>query len=515
MNTPDPEEKAPRAVVNFSDAEGIGLFDILDTWWRQRVKIVLLTAAGLVLMAGALAVIYPLRPSQQQSSVVFRVLFKGAEKGLYPNGMPFTPSDVVATPVLEEVYRRNQMDKFSKFDDFKAAFAVININPAIERLRREYAGQLDNQKLTQVERQKLETEYDNRMKALQNGEFTLVLQQNGSLSTLPATVAGKIIEDILSVWVDQSRTRGVYKFDLSIFSTNILDEITGSTSDYTIQLDRIRLTINRVLANLDLLETIPGARLVRVGDKQVSLGELQAALHDDQAFELREITSIIFSFGLFREPVFTEAYLKEQLFRLDLQRKEILSRNDGMQEVLANYSTGRSGTASATPTSSTGNQGGSGLMPQLSDGFLDRIITMSGQGADTQFRQEISRQIIQNEKDMYAIESDRQVYQRSLDALARGNVATTISGTNVKNVVDEKVAALIAKLRGSLQNVALLHTELSSRNLQPSQVYTIVVPLQQERVSTLSMHSLVVILGLIWCTYIGAVMLFLARKVLE
>jgi len=465
-------------------------------------------------VAGLLAVIYPLRPSTQQTTVVFRLLFKGAELGLYPNGMPFTPSDVVATPVLEEVYRRDQLEKFAKFDDFKTAFAVININPAIDKLRREFDGELDDKKLTPVERQKVETEYDNRMKALQTGEFTLVFQQNGALSSWPATLAGKVIEDILSVYAEQSQARGVYKFDLSIYSPNILDDIASSGSDYTVLLDRLRLAIERILGNLDLLSATPGARLVRVGDKQVSLGEIYAGLQDNLAFELREITSIIYSFGLFREPVFTEAYLKEQLFRLELDRKELLARNDGMQQVLENYSAGRAGVIGGGASSAgAGTPTTAGLMPQLSDGFLDRIIAMSGQGADTLFRQDISRQIIDNEKKMYELESNRQIYQRSLDALLKGPPAAA-NGEDVKKVVDERVAALIARLRVAMQNVQLLHAELSNRNLQPSLVYTIVVPLQQERVSPLSMRSLGVIFGLTWCAYVCGLLVFFARKFL-
>ncbi len=486
--------------------ENAGLGLMLTVWWRNRLRIVLHGLAAASVAVAVLAVVYVLRPTQEQSTVVFRLLFKGVEKNQYPNGMQFTPSDIVATPVLTEVFRRNHLEKFGEFDDFKSAFAVINRNPAIERLRRQYAPLLEDRRLTPVDRQKLEADYDNKMKAIQNGEFTLVLQREGSIAKWPATLAGKILEDVLSVWAEQSKSRGVFKFDLSIYSENLLTEITNSSSDYTLLLDRLRLAITRITGNLQELGEIPGARLVRVGEHKVSLGELQANLRDNLNFDLREANSIIFSFGLFREPVLTEAYLKEQLFRLDIERKELQARNEGMQRTVAEYAASRSGGNQAGGSTSGAN---AGLMPQLSDGFLDRILDLSGQNTDIVFRQDISRQVIANEKEMYALDTERQLYQRSLDALQKGG---TVSGVNGKQIVDERINNLITRLRVTLQNVALLHEELSTRNLQPSLVYTLVEPLQQERVSPVRMVMVGLLLAMVCCAYLGLVMVSLVRK---
>ena len=212
--------------------DGLDLGSLISVWWRQRVRISLHALAVLSVAVAVLGVVYTVLPHQQQSTVVFRLLFKGAEKGLYPNGTQFTPSDVVTTAVLEEVYQRNGLEKFCKFEDFKSAVVVINRNPDIQRLQREYAPKLEDRKLLVVERQKLEAEYDNRMQAIRNGEFTLMLQQDGALLKWPGTLAGKVIEDVLIVWLDQSRSRGVFKFDFNIYSTNLLQEITETNSDY-------------------------------------------------------------------------------------------------------------------------------------------------------------------------------------------------------------------------------------------------------------------------------------------
>ena len=488
--------------------DGLDLGSLISVWWRQRVRISLHALAVLSVAVAVLGVVYTVLPHQQQSTVVFRLLFKGAEKGLYPNGTQFTPSDVVTTAVLEEVYQRNGLEKFCKFEDFKSAVVVINRNPDIQRLQREYAPKLEDRKLLVVERQKLEAEYYNRMQAIRNGEFTLMLQQDGALLKWPGTLAGKVIEDVLIVWLDQSRSRGVFKFDFNVYSANLLQEITETNSDYILLLDRLRITISRVLGNLQSLGQIPGSQLVRVGDKQVSLGELEANLRDNLRFDMREINSMIYSFGLFREPVLTKAYLNEQLFRLEIEREELQSRNKGMQQVVVDYSAGRTGGQTSTSGSNTGST--SGLMPQLSDGFLDRILDLSGQSTDIFFRQDISRQIIGNEKGMFELESERQLYQRSLDALQKGGAFA--SPVNIKVVVDTRIANLMGRLKSTLENISLLHVVLSTRNLQPSLAYTIVEPLQQERVSLMSLKVIGAELFLGICAYMGLVMVSLARK---
>jgi hypothetical protein len=421
--------------------------------------------------------------------------------------MRFTPADIVSTPVLEEVYRRDQLEKFLPFDQFKNAFAVINRNPALERLRREYEGILDDRKLTPVVRQKVEDEFESKSGAIQNGEFTLVAMNSAHAAEGPADLAGKVMEDILTVWADQSRSRGVFLFDFGIYSDNILDELALSTSDYTILMDRIGLTIKRVLGNLDELTSIPGAQLVRVGDRQISTVEIAAALHDDMDFDLKEIGSLINTFSLFRDKFISESYLREQIFRLDLATRELQSRNEGIQRILENYSAlGRSG-AQGGDSHSGPAAAGSIVSPQLSDTFLDRMMTLSGQNTDVTFRQSLSRQMIDNQTKMVDISTERQLYQRSVDSLEKGS-SSVANSKEAAVVVDRKIAELLQRIRNAVKNVGLLHKELSQQSLQPSRIYAVVQPLQQQRLSPISMRIVVLTVAFACVVYFGTILLW-------
>ena len=99
-----------------SEDGGLELGSLIATWWRKRVQLLLLAGAGGIVSFAILAAVFVMRPTTQESTVVFRLLFKGAEKGYYPNGMRFTPADIISTPVLEEVYRRDHLEKFLPFE---------------------------------------------------------------------------------------------------------------------------------------------------------------------------------------------------------------------------------------------------------------------------------------------------------------------------------------------------------------------------------------------------------------
>lgn len=514
QDSAEPDSHNRPSASHDSPSEGPGLLEIIGAWWRARTRIMLLGLAGVVIAAGVVSAVYLARPSQQEATVTVRLLFKGVQDGQYPNGMRFTPADIVATPVLEEVYRNNRLEKFVKFDDFKNAFAVINTNPALDRLRREYRDQLDARNLSAVDRSKLEDDFAAKVKALQNGEFTLVALLGGRFSSWPASLTGKIMDDILSVWVEQSRTRGVFKFDLNIYSDNILSDLSVPKGDYLVFLDRLRVTINRILANLDDLAAIPGANLLRVGEKQMSLQEMQVALQDDLRFKLDAIEAPVYAMGMYGNRSLAEAYLHEQIFRLQLETQEDKSSADAVAQALAGYNASRPGASAVEGAAAGGSaaMGGGTLIPQISESFLDRVLSLSSQNADVAFRQRLVQQSIDIQQSLGKVQSEQERYTRMLQLLAKSEAMTDSQGTDVEKWVEQQVAALLSNLADTIKYVQLLHEEVSQQNLQPSTVFTVVVPLSQDRVSVVSMTRIGLIVAMAFCVYLGSVLVIVAWR---
>ena len=496
----------------------IGVLALFGLWWRERMRIVLLALAGLIVAAGVILAARLLRPTQPMSALTLRLLFNGVERGEYPNGIRFTPADIVATPVLDEVYRRDQLQKFAKFDDFKNAWAVINNNPAIEQLNREYEGQLNARNLDPVARDRLENDYSARVNAMENGEYLLVALRGGPISSWPADLTGKVMNDILAVWADQSRSRGVFKFDLNVFSDNILSDLTSGRDDYLFVLDRVRIAINRIQHNLDELASIRGARLVRVGEKQLSLGDLQAALADDLQFKIGVIQGVIYNYGLYRNRTFVDSYIDNQLFHLDLETKSGRDRIKTVEDSLALYSASRPGgkgltdeEASGGATGATAGLGSGTMIPQLGESFINRVIEMSSKNSDGVFRQKLYNQAIEMGRDTSVIERERQIYNRMSQAI-KDSAENRPQREEMKGWVERQMTGLLTSLKSDLQNLQLLHAEISRQDLEPATIYMIVTPAIEGHLSVIGLTKIGVIAVAAWLVYLGALLVIVAWR---
>ena len=498
-----------------SSPSAIGIFDVFALWWRARACLFVHALLAAVVGAGLLLVVYLGASSQQAVTMGVRLRFNGVERGQYPNGMPFSPQDLVSTSVLQKVYDRNDLGTFIKFEDFKDAFSVLETNVAIERLRRDFDSKLNDKKLTAVERNRVEEEFQGKIRALRNGDFRLVGLLGGRFKTWKPELAGKVLNDIMETWVEESRGRGVFKFDINVFSDNILSDIKQGQDDYLVQIDRLRVTIKRIISNLDRLESVPGSNLVRVGEHNVSLGELRVFLQDDMKFKLGMIQSAIYAFGFYRNRTLSEAYIQDQLFNLQLDRQANAGKIKVVDDALSNYSSNnRAGAGSGgSNQASTGISAGT-MIPQLGESFLDRVIDLSTQKADVEYRQNLTTQNIAVGQEMVDIDKERQLYERMLKTLDEVNEETA-KRAEMLAWVQSQIDELILGLNRTLVNLQLMHAEVSRRALQPSQIYTVAEPFRTTKISMIGTVKLIAVVGFLGCLYMGLVLVIMAKDLLK
>ena len=101
--------------------------------------------------------------------------------------------------------------------------------------------------------------------------------------------------------------------------------------------------ISRVIDNIQSLEEIPGARLIRVGERKLSLGELEVALQDNLRFKIGVLHTAVSTFGLYRNRALAESYVEDQLFSLDLDNKAGQGQVKVIGDALTTYAANRRG----------------------------------------------------------------------------------------------------------------------------------------------------------------------------
>ena len=72
------------------DQDEISIKDLVLSLWRARARIIVLSLAAVVLICGVAAAVYLFQEKQNVAKVEFKLLFEGADKGEYPNGMSFS-----------------------------------------------------------------------------------------------------------------------------------------------------------------------------------------------------------------------------------------------------------------------------------------------------------------------------------------------------------------------------------------------------------------------------------------
>ncbi len=491
--------------VSASDSSGLPL--LVRAWWQNRLKLVGVALGTLAVGALILVSVHFLSPGHREATLTFRLLFKGVEQGQYPNGMRFTPADIIAEPVLREVYQRKQSGLGGRsFDDFRTAFGVVPHNPALADFRRDFKPRLAAGGLSSVQRASLEDEYVSRRRALENVEYTLVMRLDGTVED-----AGSLLEEVLAVWGEQSRSLGVFKFNRNVYSPNLLASLSSYDEDYLMLLDRLRITTDRILTNMEELGTIPGAALVRAGERGVSLGELELLMRDEVRYRMSLIEAQVYELGLYRSQVLSATYVSEQLVRLEREATEISSRAGAVERALATYSASRSrmgdGVAGAMDSGSGGN-----LMPQISEGFLDRVLGMANPEADIAFRQSLSRQVADFGRALANLESERRIYTRSQENLSKMESVSERARDRMDAAVERDIAQLIESLKRSLTELGLLHEEISRRDLEPDRIHSVIRPTSLRAVATTSPTRLGVVLFGTFAVVLGGTLVNLGWK---
>ena len=281
--------------------DSISLAPLVDTIRRYRVVIVTGVAARLVIALIVALFLNLYLPSERFGTFSFRVQMDGAANGQYPNGAEFSPNDIVATPVLTQVFESNEIGQYGTFAEFAVAFLIENWSFGRDVLARRLRSQIVRQQaLCRSIAKRLEEEFRRKLSALDLPEYRLSFRQSGAMK-LPSNVISKVLEDTVSTWARQADERkGALRYNLPVLSTTILDRDAIAREDYIIGIDILRgkaiKTLDAIGKPEDLrptpdlqspsgakkpsrltLWTLPGANSIRFGTEQADSRRGQSA----------------------------------------------------------------------------------------------------------------------------------------------------------------------------------------------------------------------------------------------
>lgn len=412
--------------------------------------------------------IFLLAPSQRVSTLSFRLEFDGAERGTYPNGTRFSSAEIISKPVLLRVFKQNDLERFTSFEKFSSSVVVLESNDAREALSRDYQARLSDPKLTPIDRERIQREYELKLASLSKSEYAIHFLDSRRSSSIPTVMAKKILHDILREWADlASRDQHVLEYRVAVLSPDVLSTTPLEQSNPIVATEVLRSRIQRVIFNIDDLRVLPSAELIR-SKSGLSLLDIRIQLDDIVRFRLEPLTRHMAMANL-DDRLDTIQFLETQL-AVDQRHLDAQERiREAARNAMAMYMNGETGpgdegSAAAGDLPRPRNVVGSEtVMPQLSDSFIERLIQLTSSSTDHEYRQKLTERY--REAAVSVVPIQRAVgYDKSvLELLSRSRGGNNIT----REAVDRQIDATRAEARQLVQTIHEIYHKISA-NLNPS-----------------------------------------------
>jgi hypothetical protein len=475
--------------------EEISLKPYFETLWGYRRVIAAAVGGAITLYLVGILLVFLVAPAERLGTIRFRLLFEGAEKGEYPNGTLFSASEIVAGPVLTEVYKANDLQRFGKYEDFKDSVFVLQANLDLELLAYEYRGRLADTKLSPVDRARIEEEFQRKREALVDPVYSLNMRRRERLTTLPRDLANKVLLDILATWAKHADERkGATKYNVDVLSPNILQRAMLDQEDYLVAIDILRAKTARVLATIDEISKLPGAKTIRVGEKRVTLAEVRAGLEDVVRFKLEPLLGLIRSEGITKNARALLLYANNQLFQLRQEQQQSAAMVEALQASVREFAAQGGSPARDARPGAMGPSAGSGtgaVTPQLDQSFLDRIMGLSTAKDEFEYKRKITDRVIEESEKMAARAREAAYYEDLTRELGRSS-GRTVGSPEMVALIKARSAEAFDEIVGGIEKTGLIYRELSALNLNPTTtVFAVTEPFIQQTQRSLTLRTVV------------------------
>jgi hypothetical protein len=447
------------------------------------------------IIAGLLGAVYFVaQPTRRSASLDFRPLFKGAQQRQYPNGLPFSGTDIVDQSIVGQVFTANNIGQYCTLDAFQSGFVVQETSPEMQFLEMDYQARLSAPELTSVDRERLQTEYASRRASIP-WYYRLAFVQPPDCSSLPPVVVFKVMPELLETWArDADQKRGVTRFRVSVLSPQVFDHPGDEADNVIIRADLLRTAIVRVLANISAVEGLPGAELVRGSERNVSFAEVRVELEDLLRARLQPLIALA-GRGLGAEPL---RFLEQALLSAEIQWNAAQQRAEAYRAALREY-TGTAAPAAASALSERDPNSRDLQAPQIDRTFIDRIVDLSE--ANTMFRQEITRQVIGAAIEVTERGAIVQQYRQLLASIRQSG-----SGGEPATAIATLIERISTQAKDATKRFNDIYDEFTAISLRPGpQMYRVERPVASAAVRSFTIRSYA--LGLLTVLFVTPILL--------
>jgi hypothetical protein len=381
-----PNNPSPQYSPADNEGDGIDLVQVIKGLVKEKKRFIKNGLWALAIWFG-LFLVYAFatyNPSHFYS-LVLSLNFPQAAQSKYPNGSPFSASDMVSNTVLEKVWTENKLaDRGIKLQDFQKSLTAIPYTGEINFIDTKYKGLLATKNLSRADIERIEAEYRAEVSQASSKNIKVVLDSGKNSYDL--TLASKVLNDIATNWSQTAIEK------LGVSRSPVLDGLTlseqmKSESPYIVinYLNDVVYRAQAIITSMLLDTNSNSYRDEKSGSNLMGLSARLGEISNYQIDQLDAFVAINTKLTAL-ERLQSEYKVKE----LQEQRKLLLLKAESNRQALIDYTRLRNQSNSAA-SSQLANKGGSDITGvQINGDAISRLVSLAEESKDAFYRQRLT-----------------------------------------------------------------------------------------------------------------------------
>lgn len=437
---------------------------VLDTRQWVFVAVVLLSVAFWGLQTASNIV----KPTVHSYTTRINLTFKGVEQGQYPNETDFRMSDLVSPVVLNKIYDANKLEDFISRRNFVSGFTAEPYTPDQNLILSKYAGINNNTKLSTAEIEALQKQLSDELQKASSNAVSVTFASTAA-DNIPGDLMVKVLRNVPAEWARHVvEDVGVTKFETEIYSDSVLDENLIGSIDYLIAFEMLLDRLSLLEENLEHIKELPNGVVATDDETGISVPDLDKAIKDIRRYRVAPLVNPVRTLGIAKNPEVVELYFRNELLELQREQQLLLEKRNNVEQTYNSYV--RTETPGSDGTSAS--IGGGGMIPQVGQEFLDRIVEMTNSGADISYRQELNTKLLEISDELADAKSEKIRIEEILKSMTGESSSTQALRESYAEQVNEQLPAIIDSLRSYFQASVRIFEKLSSEDLgEVTQMY--------------------------------------------
>src|SRR5262249_498557 len=318
--------------------------------------------------------------------------FPGLETGRYPNDTRFTINEILDPAILDQVYNDLELNRFGvSHEAFYSAFSIRPFSPTEGEVVDLFRQQLADRRLTFVERERLEQQLRNRLEAASLGAAELSFTLPGPL-VLPPEVGRAIVQRVPRVWAQLAiEKKGVLRLPGFTAVEKLIPEETNGREPFPLTVLSLIEASQRLDDRLSEIVKTPGMGTVRASISCKSFRHLQWDIREFQLFRINPLRAALMTYSFPKSDRELRDILQQRISSLEILEADATRQAQAIGESLSRFVDANAGLNRGTAERRGAEQVSAGgtTIPQVSEGFIDRIIDLTRAGLSAQKNQTV------------------------------------------------------------------------------------------------------------------------------